>query len=505
MSISRSALLLGTAVVLAGCGADDIASPGEGVIVVPAPTPAPAPAPAPAPTPTPTPGQGPAANCPSGTSNVGTITDGNGAVLRNCQISGTITGNLVLEDIDDLVYSLSGQVNVGVDVGGDGGAAGGDPAVLTIEAGAVIFGSAGPDFLLVNRGSQLFAEGTADRPIVFTSRQNIEGTAGANSIGQWGGVVVLGRGPISDCTGAVGGAADCQNQVEGPSAAFYGGDQPNDNSGRIRFVQVRYAGFEVSTDNELNGITLAGVGRGTTFDHIQVHNNSDDGIEWFGGRVNGAFLVLTGNDDDSIDTDFGWKGALQFVLVQQRTAGGDHAWEADSSDNDNAEPRQDAKLANFTVLAPSAGSGRALYLRGGGDYTLLNGIVTAAPSCLDIDQRSTIQAADPAIDENGPPVFNSIFFSCTEPYGPDTTVTQAEEAAIFEADPNNVPDGTSTLNGFFPGANEMAVPAVDPASFDPFFVTTDYIGAFADDTDTWFDGWTCDLPGQDACTTAPSS
>src|SRR3546814_2536295 len=136
---------------------------------------------------TPTPG-GAADDCPTGTANVGVIND-----LRNCQISGTITGNRTIANLPGVIYSLSGAVTVGVDVGGDGNAPGGQQGILTIEPGTVIFGSSGADFLLVNRGSQLFAEGTATQPIIFTSRPNVEGTSGADSIGQWGGLVALGR------------------------------------------------------------------------------------------------------------------------------------------------------------------------------------------------------------------------------------------------------------------------------------------------------------------------
>ncbi|NQV95473.1 MAG: hypothetical protein HQ482_10160, partial [Sphingomonadales bacterium] len=311
----RSVLFAGVAALaVTACGADDVASPGEGNLVI-LPAPAPAPAPTPAPTPTPTPTAGPAASCATGTANVGTITTGNGEVVRNCQISGIITGNLLVPKAAGTIYSFSGEVDVGI----DGGAAG----IITFEPGVTVFGSSGGDFLLVNRGSQIFAEGTATAPIIFTSRQNILGTTTADSIGQWGGVVILGRAPISNCaTGSVsnpgGTRTDCEAIIEGPANAVYGGTLPNDSSGRLSYLQVRYPGFEVSTGNELNGISLGGVGRGTFFQNIQVHNSSDDAVEWFGGRVNGKNLAFTGNDDDSVDSDVGYKGFNQFVLAVQR-------------------------------------------------------------------------------------------------------------------------------------------------------------------------------------------
>src|SRR3546814_11721357 len=203
-------------------------------------------------------------------------------------LAGTITGNRTIANLPGVLYSLSGAVTVGVDFGGDGNAPGGQQGILTIEPGTVIFGSSGADFLLVNRGSQLFAEGTATQPIIFTSRQNVEGTSGADSIGQWGGLVVLGRAPISDCIGNVpGGSVGCQGAVEGTSGdAFFGGASANDNSGRIRYVQVRYPGFEVSPGNELNGITMAGVGAGPTIYPVQVNHRHTDSSDSYGWTTN---------------------------------------------------------------------------------------------------------------------------------------------------------------------------------------------------------------------------
>src|SRR3546814_200679 len=170
---------------LAGCGADDVASPGEGVIVVPTPTPSPTPSPTP--TPTPTPG-GPAADCPTGFTNAGVI-----ANLRNCSITGRINNDLNIPKRAGTIYSLVGRVDVGTDVGGDGAAVGGKGVTLSVDPGVVVFGSGGLDFLVVNRGSKLNAVGTPTQPIIFTGRRNIEGTATDDSQALWGGVVLLGR------------------------------------------------------------------------------------------------------------------------------------------------------------------------------------------------------------------------------------------------------------------------------------------------------------------------
>lgn len=489
----RTLLLIGSALALAGCGADDVASPGEGVIVAPPVTPPPV-----DPDPEPEPEPEVPANCPTGTANVGTV-----AGLRNCQLSGVITGNLVLPNIRGLVYSLSGGVRVGRDIGGDGNRTGGSPAVLTIEPGVLVFGSSGADFLLIERGSQIFAEGTATKPIILTSRANVEGTSTDSSIGQWGGLVLLGRAPINTCigTGVTPGSASCESQVEGADG-FYGGATVNDNSGRIAYLQVRYPGFEVTPGNELNGITMAGVGSGTFIDHVQVHNSSDDGIEWFGGRVNARHVVITGADDDSLDTDLGWQGMLQFVLVQQRSGGGDRVIEADSDGNDLKVPRSRPKFSNFTFLGTRTPA--AMLLRGGTDFQLYNGIVNDPNSeaCFDFRSPQTVAAADPALDEQGPPVVKSLFMTCRTAAIGSRNVT-AEQANAVVTGNNNVTSGTSTLtNVYFPGANELAVPFTPVAAVNAFFTDVSYIGAFRDQTDTWYAGWTCGLPDQTSCTAA---
>jgi hypothetical protein len=495
----RKLLLLATVIPLAACGPDDIASPGEGGFVG-----VPGPAPTPSPSPAPTPGAGqPAASCPDGTANVGVI-----ANRRNCQVSGTIIGARTLANLPGVVYSLSGRVQVGNDVGADGNAPNGAAGILTIEPGTVIFGSSGADFLLVNRGSQIFAEGTATNPIIFTSRQNMEGTATDNSIGQWGGIVILGRAPTSDCigTGAVGGTVDCQAAVEGVSNGFFGGATPADNSGRLRYVQVRYPGFEIAPGNELNGITLGGVGTGTTIDHVQVHNSSDDGFEWFGGGVNGRYLVFTGIDDDSLDVDLGWKGALQFVLAVQRETGGDRIIEGDSPGNENSTPRTHPRVANATFVSRRPND--ALLLRGGMDLTLVNSIVTGSPVCLDIDGNGTVQASGAGPEEAGPPRFESVFFSCATPFRDESDVAGSQIATAFNAGSNNISSGTSTLaNLFVNGTNENGRPAfANLTSISSYFQQVDYIGAVRNSTDLWFEGWTCGLGfNTPSCTAIPAN
>lgn len=481
--------------LLTGCGGGD-SGPG------PTPTPSPSPTPGPSPTPT-----GPAAACPSQFEDGGVIANN-----RNCILPPEVLRDLTLPHRAGTVYSLNGRVDVGRDVGGDGLNGSGVRAQLTIEPGVVVFGTRGLDYLVVNRGSTIKAVGTAAAPIIFTSRANLEGLSTDNSQGQWGGVILLGRAPISDCLGGVpGGSANCEQGYEGLTNTLYGGAVADDSSGTMQYVQIRYAGFELAPNQEINGLTLGGVGSGTVIDHIQIHNSSDDGIETFGGRANAKYLVLTGSEDDSLDTDQGYQGFIQFVIAVQRAGGadGDEMIEADSDGAEDSLPRQWTRLSNFTFVQRSTKASSAILLRGGTDYTLVNGIVVTPDTCLNIDAPQTVRAADAALQDQGPPVFRSVVLSCGSggPYLNDGNVPATAIRAIFESAVfNNNPALASSLgNVFVNGLNETAVPAFDASTLGSFMVATSYIGAVRDANDRWYRGWTCDSSTADFGSGAPCS
>ncbi|MEG3180023.1 hypothetical protein [Sphingomonas sp. LT1P40] len=526
----RFTLILMTGVAgatLAACdGASSVASPGEGVIVVPAPTPAPSPAPTG--TPTPTPGT-PAASCPSGTTDVGVL-----GSFRSCRLPSLIT-TLTLNKVAGVAYEINGRVDVGVDRGGAGVA--GTAGNLTIAPGVIVYANtsnADNDLLVVNRGSTIAAEGTASQPIIFTAQQNLTGGVTDESQGLWGGIILAGRAPISNCNlaGVTGGAVNCENVVEGTGNALYGGATAGDNSGVMRYVQVRYSGTVISPNNELQGITTGGVGSGTRLEYIQIHNSSDDGIEIFGGTHNARYMVVTGADDDSLDTDVGWKGFMQFVIAIQKpsnTTGDNYVMEIDSNNNEDALPRQFGRISNFTFVHTSSATNAGLRLRGGADFTFVNGIFTSGQPCLNViagttdnGGKSTIRAANAALDEAGPPVFNSIYFACgggtlsTETAQNSVTVTNAEQAALVAAGTNNVTNGTAAnalTMGYLPGTGATGVTAFNAASLNPagtsFLVSTSYIGAISGPADTWYQGWTCNSNRANfgstsgACTTLP--
>ncbi len=503
-------LMAGTAcMLLASCdGADSVASPGEGVIVVPT---TPAPTPAPTATPTPAPGT-PAASCPAGLADAGVV--GN---YRGCRLPSNITSDLRLQKLAGVAYEISGPTNVGVDLGGGGDLPTGRSAVLTIEPGVLLYANttnADNDYLIVNRGSRIFAEGSPTQPIIFTAQQNLTGGVTDESQGLWGGVILAGRAPISNCNTAVtGGAVNCENRVEGTSPpASYGGNAPTDSSGTFRYVQIRYSGTIISPDNELQGLTLGGTGSGTTIDHVQIHNSSDDGIEVFGGRTNMRYLAITGADDDGLDTDVGWQGQVQFLLTVQKPnskQGDNYSTEIDSNGNEDALPRQRYNLANFTFVQTSSATNAAIRLRGGADARFVNGIVVSPTACLNIiagidaSGKSTIRPANPGLEDNGPPMFDSVLFSCggASPYAETTvngvTVTLAEQRTVFTAGTNNVENGTGLLNAgsFLPAGIATTATPFNAATLNPantsFFVQTSFVGAVSGPNDTNFAGWTC--------------
>lgn len=512
------------AVALAGCGADEISSAGSsGSITINNP---PAQNPDPGPDPDPDPVLvTPAAGCPTIAASTpladeGTITGPTGA-YRVCKLPSLINANTTLPRLPGLLYAMEGRTNVGVDLGPTGGTA----ITLTIEPGVVIYAKTGTTWLAVNRGHKIQAVGTAERPIVFTSRDNVQGLVDDDDQGQWGGVVLMGRAPITNCSAplATPGTNACFRDTEGSTdPALYGGELPADSSGRMSYVQIRYSGYILSADKELQSLTLEGVGSGTTIDHIQMHNSSDDGFENFGGRAHMRHIVVTGADDDSIDLDVGYKGTIQYIIAVQRTSvSADSIIELDSADsNENDAPRTHMKIANFTFVHrnPNTANQAAMLFRGAADASLVNGVVTTPMSCLRLHGEN-ILSTNPAIDKVGAPTFASVVMTCGAPafrvsgnnLGGTAWTNAAAAEGAFSAGANTSSTFVSTLTGgFINGANETAAVATDPKTVDAAFDTTTYVGAVRDANDTWYAGWTCNSATANfgttskACTSLPS-
>ena len=238
---------------------------------------------------------------------------------ENKVINSNITENTIW--YSDTVYQLGGRIAVV------------DGVTLTIQPGTIIKGEAGTGAnataLLIARGGKLIAEGSPSAPIIFTSVADeimpediVAGNFASPNLdptinGLWGGVIILGRAPISASN--TNGDVD-EVQIEGiPTSdpnGLYGGINTNDNSGILSYVSIRHGGANIGSGNEINGLTLGGVGMLTAINNVEIVANQDDGIEFFGGTVNVSYAVIWNVGDDAIDTDQSWAGNLsEFVII----------------------------------------------------------------------------------------------------------------------------------------------------------------------------------------------
>ena len=227
-------------------------------------------------------------------------------------------------------------------------------AVLTIQPGTIIKGDKSTKgALIITRGAKIMAEGTAEKPIVFTSNVSV----GGRDKGDWGGLVLLGKAPNNGGTSvSIEGVSDATDKAK------HGGNEAADNSGILKYVRIEYAGISLGPDNEINGLTLGSVGSGTVIDYVSVYRSGDDAFEFFGGTVNAKHLVSIATWDDDLDTDNGYSGKIQFAVVQRLAStadvSGSNAFESDNnSDGTPATPQTSAAFANITVLGPKENSG----------------------------------------------------------------------------------------------------------------------------------------------------
>nr|WP_315382778.1 hypothetical protein [uncultured Sphingomonas sp.] len=523
-SFKRLALILMTSsagLALSACdGANDIASPGTGGNVIinnPAPTPAPSPTPTPTATLVTPAGGCPTIANPTGLTDEGTISGPTGT-WRVCTLPSILSRSVTLPKLAGVLYQMKGRVDVGCDSGFTAPTSGAPltsttvgctaangftltsgqltadtNVTLTIEPGVILYGGTGTSWLAVNRGNKLIANGTASQPIIFTSRDNVTGAVSDTTFGQWGGVVLMGRARVTDCGSGSTAANTCERQTEGSAdPATFGGTDDSYNAGSLKYVQIRYSGYVLGANVELQALTAEGVGTGTTLDYVQSHNSSDDGMEFFGGSVRFKHYIATGADDDSLDIDTGLQGLFQYVLLIQRTGAGDALMEVDSNGNEADTPRQVTTVANFTALQSQSSSNNdandqaSILVRGNADLTLVNGLViTPNNECLRMNGSGTTPATLTA---------RSVVLQCNATkYIGTGTYNATQVATAFGSGANNNNDSfvNSLASLFVNGANETAVTAIDPKTINAFFDTTTWIGAVRDAADNWYAGWTC--------------
>nr|BCX00848.1 MAG: hypothetical protein KatS3mg041_0894 [Bacteroidota bacterium] len=339
------------------------------------------------------------------------------------------------------------------------------PAVLRIEPGVIIFGEkATKGTLIINRGARIIAEGTPDRPIVFTSQQ----PPGQRGPGDWGGLIIAGRAPIN----IPGGTAE----IEGGTGTIYGGGSnpdPDDDSGILRYVRIEFPGIAFLPDNEINGLTLAGVGRRTTIEYVQVSYSGDDSFEFFGGTVNARYLISYHGVDDDFDTDFGYQGRVQFALGVRNPniadIGGSNGFESDNDGTGTTnQPRTAPVFSNVTLIGPAATAQtqinpnfrRGMHIRRSSLLSAYNSIIMGWPDGILLDGSTTTTAA-----RDGELELRNIFLAGIRNTPPVKTANPPagfDGAAWFQnaAWNNRILSATADvgLRNPYPG---------DPAQFDP--------------------------------------
>lgn len=402
-----------------------------------------------------------ATQCPAGTTAQG---------ADACLLPNDIEDRLHLPKGKD--YIVHGQVSVH-----DGG-------VLSIDPGVTVIGSDDPssiNFIAVLAGGQILADGTRDEPITFTGPEPVPGS--------WAGLVLAGR---SICNDEQEEELACE--FEAIENVKYGGQRYDDNSGILRYVRILWAGQEIRPDEELNSLTLCGVGSGTTLEYVQVHGGLDDGFEMFGGSVNGRYLVATQVGDDMYDFDDGYFGKLQFLLGWQGSENYDQTQDSHGIESDNSnpaphlEPRTRPVVSNITLIGSANGSEGARIRRGSGGIYHNAVIHGFANYCLNVNGDDSAALGPDFLAFN-----NSFVGQCGQ--GPFTGAGEA----FWNAGTGNR-QGDPMLDGWMPragspllsgGATPPALAnavAADGSNDDSFFLRVDYIGAF-DGVNDWTQGW----------------
>lgn len=322
---------------------------------------------------------------------------------ENTILEGRITSNKTLKA--EFVYKLRGLVYVT------------NGAVLTIEPGTKIVGETGQrGGLIITRNAKISADGTADKPIVFTSE------AAAPARGDWAGLVILGNAPTNAAFNGTAGVGEIEGGINNSDGlGLYGGTNPADNSGTLRYVRIEYAGFAFLPDKEINGLTFGGVGNQTVVDYVQVAYANDDSFEWFGGTVNCSHLIAYKGLDDDFDTDNGFSGKVQFAIGFRDSAiadiSGSNGFESDNDPNGSTLlPQTTAVFSNITLVGPRATltSGvnsnyrRGMHLRRNSGLSVFNSIVMGWPTGWLLD-ASTGSPTDLNIGTNKMVLANNIF------------------------------------------------------------------------------------------------
>lgn len=352
-------------------------------------------------------------------------------------VSGNIDINGRTTWTNNNIYILSGFVKVTAN------------DTLVIQPGTIIKGDlVSKGSLIIERGGYIQAVGTPEQPIVMTSQK----AAGQRSYGDWGGLILCGRASVNAPANAGNGTSAGEAVVEGGVGSIYGGGtnpNDNDNSGIIQYVRIEFGGIPFQPNSEINGLTLCGVGRGTTIDHVQVSYCGDDAFEWFGGTVNVKNIIAYRNWDDDFDTDFGYRGNVQFALSvrdpQIADQSGSNGFESDNdASGSTATPNSQPHFSNVTIAGPllfnstiNGNYKRALHLRRRTECSAFNCVYAGYPVGLLIESTSTQANATGGVLR----FKNNVLAQMT-----DTLAT------VTTANPNNINSGFN-ISTFFAANN----------------------------------------------------
>lgn len=386
----------------------------------------------------------PAAN----TGNGNTEGNGNGTE-ESYVLDKDITESMTLETGKN--YTLNGGIHVKAG------------ATLTIQPGVTITAKhdGTVDYILVEQGAKIDAQGTASQPIVMTSEKK--------EAGAWGGLHICGYAHTNNGSGS----SEIGN-------APYGGNNDADNSGTLKYIRLEYTGYAFDEGHEANGVSFYGVGSGTTVEHLQAYKGSDDGFEFFGGSVNVKYLVATSCSDDSFDWTEGWNGKAQFLVAYQEgeTSLGydcDCLMECDNNGtNFAATPVAHPVIANATLIG-NGGEAQGVRLRAGTEVELYNTIITGKDRVLTVETDETENAL-----KNGTSKLEYVAID-----GEVSSKQGIYTNADFIQATGNLDNQTFTWNNKYVGTLDGG----KDLSADSFFTSTDYKGAVKSGED-WTEGWT---------------
>lgn len=370
-----------------------------------------------------------------------------GEIPTGTTLTGNITANATLTSGSS--YKLSGGLHVKAG------------NTLTIEPGVTVVAvdDDAPDYILIEQGAKIDAQGTASNPIVMTSE--------LKKSGAWGGIHICGRAHTNAGEGVLSEIGN----------APYGGSDDSDNSGTLRYIRLEYTGFALDEEHEANGISFYGVGNGTTVEYVQAYKGSDDGFEFFGGSVNVKHMVVTDCTDDSFDWTEGWNGRGQFLVAYQSGEEEcDCLMECDNNGNNfDATPVAHPILSNLTLVGDnSANNTRGIRLRAGTQAEIYNSIITGKAKCITLETEQTEQAL-----LSGTSKLQHIAMSSD--LNSENGIYTAE---MFAATTGNSTDYVNALANDYVGTLSGGV-----TPDDPFFTRVDHKGAVSA-SDDWTSGWT---------------